>query len=108
MQLKGAKKIASIGLVGKASQRRGPLRWSLNKRIRVARDGSLSEGGKLERSPPREESGACSREAGRGNGRSPWGEVWLSHSQLDCLVTSVSVRLRRGKGEVVSGGGEKL
>lgn len=25
----------------------------------------------LERSPPREESGACSREAGRGSGRSP-------------------------------------
>lgn len=57
MQFKGAKKIASVRVIGMASQRRGHLRWNLSNRIFIARDGSLNEGGKFEQRPSKEESG---------------------------------------------------
>lgn len=51
MQFKGAKKIASVRVIGMASQRRGHLRWNLSNRIFIARDGSLNKGGKFEQRP---------------------------------------------------------
>lgn len=59
MQFKGAEETASVRATGKASQRRGHLILTLNLRFRlhlnnrsfIARDGSLTEGGKFEQRP---------------------------------------------------------